>query len=98
MNQLEKRRKQLGYTQDEVIRAVRISKRSYFNYTKGQAIPSDVLLRLAAFFMCSTDYLLGRKKYTAITIAVDDSNEVIADISPSQIICEKGYRLVFSDD
>ena len=98
MNNLEKRRKQLGYTQNDVIRALGISKRSYFNYTRDRVIPSDVLIRMTSLFRCSADYLLGIEKYTAITIAVDGSDEVIADISPSQVICKTGYHLILSDD
>lgn len=54
----ERVRKQM--TKEELSSQLGIAPRTYSNYIKGNTpIPSDVLLEMANFFRCTTDYLLG---------------------------------------
>lgn len=47
-------------TKEELSSQLGIAARTYSNYIKGNTpIPSDVLLKMANFFHCTTDYLLG---------------------------------------
>lgn len=49
-----------GYTQQEVADALGISRVNYTRYETGaREIPLDVLVRLARFYDCTTDELLG---------------------------------------
>lgn len=64
---IEKRRKELGISKKELCRMTGICLKSYYLYTKiGKPIPSDKLIKLSIALKCSTDYLLGIKKYTHI--------------------------------
>lgn len=54
----ERVRKQM--TKEELSSQLGIAARTYSNYIKGNTpIPSDVLLKMADLFHCTTDYLLG---------------------------------------
>ena len=47
-------------TQKEVSRTLNCSQQVYSNYELGQRdIPTDILIRLSAFYDVSVDYLLG---------------------------------------
>lgn len=49
-----------GYTQQEVADAIGVSRVCYTRYETGaREIPLDVLVRLARFYDCTTDELLG---------------------------------------
>lgn len=48
-------------SQKELADALGISQRAYSHYENGtRKIPLDILLALADYYNCSTDYLLGR--------------------------------------
>ncbi|MEY8414492.1 helix-turn-helix transcriptional regulator [Lachnospiraceae bacterium 62-26] len=50
-------------SQKELAKILNISQRTYSHYENGtRKIPLDVLVELADFYGCSTDYLLGRAK------------------------------------
>lgn len=50
-------------SQKELAKILNLSQRSYSHYENGtRKIPLDVLVALADFYGCSTDYLLGRTK------------------------------------
>ena len=58
-------------TQADIAEYLGIARTQYLRYEKGyQAIPVDLLIRLAALYKTSTDYLLGLtdnpKPYTKI--------------------------------
>jgi len=54
-------------TQKELSAKLGVSVNSYLNYIKEvNAIPSDVLIRMATLFHCSIDYLLGFNAQTTI--------------------------------
>lgn len=49
--------------QKELADALGISQRAYSHYENGtRKIPLDILIALAEYYDCSTDYLLGRTK------------------------------------
>lgn len=58
-NNIEAERGRFGLTRKELASKLGISQKTYSVYVRGiNPIPSDVLLRMAALFHCSTDYLL----------------------------------------
>ena len=47
-------------TQKEIANALNCSQQAYSNYELGQRdIPTDILIRLSAFYLVSVDYILG---------------------------------------
>lgn len=50
-------------SQKQLANVLGISQRAYSHYENGtRKIPLDILLSLADYYNCSTDYLLGRTK------------------------------------
>lgn len=50
-------------TQTELAAKLNISQRTYSHYEMGsRKLPLDILVALADYYNCSTDYLLGRTK------------------------------------
>ena len=50
-------------SQKQLAEVLGISQRAYSHYENGtRKIPLDILLSLADYYNCSTDYLLGRTK------------------------------------
>lgn len=48
-------------SQTEIAKTLHISQRSYSHYESGdRKMPLDILIALADFYNCSTDYILGR--------------------------------------
>lgn len=48
------------FNKEEISKELGITSRTYANYVRGESpIPSDVLIKMASVFHCSTDYLLG---------------------------------------
>lgn len=48
-------------TQNQLAEHLHISQRAYSHYESGsRKLPLDLLVELADFYNCSTDYLLGR--------------------------------------
>ena len=49
-----------NYTQKEMAKILNCSQQVYSNYELGQRdIPTDILIKLAAFYNVSVDYILG---------------------------------------
>lgn len=93
---IEKRRKELKIKIKDLINYVGICRKTYYLYTtKRKSIPSDKLVKLAEILRCSTDYLLGIKKYTHITV-IDNTGAVLADISQNEIIEHKNCKVILS--
>ncbi len=58
---IEAERARSQMTKEAVAAKIGITQKTYSNYVKGATpIPSDVLLKMATLFHCTTDYLLGR--------------------------------------
>lgn len=61
MNRLRELRKSKGLMQKDVAKAINVSTQSYGYYENWINKPDpDTLIKLADFFGCSVDYLLGR--------------------------------------
>ncbi len=57
---LRELRKQMGMSQNQLAKRLGVSKSVISYYERSERMPSpDVLMKLAAFFHVSTDYLLG---------------------------------------
>lgn len=66
---LKELRKQAGLTQSQVAERVGVTKSVVSFYEKQERSPSpDVLIKLAAIFHVSTDYLLGLEKRDVIDV------------------------------
>lgn len=60
---LVKKRKEKGLTQFELAELLCISRGAYAKYETGRNTPpTEIVLKLAEFYDCSTDYILGRYK------------------------------------
>lgn len=63
LNRMRDLREDHDLTQKEMAEILHISQRTYSHYENGtRNIPLDVLVALADYYGCSTDYLLGRAK------------------------------------
>ena len=63
---LKELRVSAGLSQDDVAKALYMSRESYGKYERGQRNPSiDALLSLAGYYDVSLDYLLGRTDFPA---------------------------------
>lgn len=59
-------RDQRGYKQEEVATAIGVTRAAYSHYENGRRdMPLDVLLKLADFYDCTTDELLGSSYWYA---------------------------------
>ena len=77
---LKSLRKEIGKTQDEMSKALRIQRSTYGEYERGRIMPStDRIKDLADYFGVSTDYLLGKTNFTT-------HEEKASTISSSDII------------
>lgn len=60
---IKTKREELGYSQEEMAKRLKISQSAYSFYEVGKRkIPPQVLVNMADIFGCSIDYLLGRKE------------------------------------
>lgn len=82
-----------GLKQSEIATAIGVSTQSYSTYENGREPSYDVLVKLAKYFKCSTDFLLGR------TSAKKPENETLVDslglgekaIANIQLCVERGW-------
>ena len=62
MNRLKQLRKERSLTQADVAKLLNITRQGYANYENEITNPTPaILIKLADFFECSTDYLIGRE-------------------------------------
>lgn len=62
MNRLKQLRTERALTQSEVARYLNITRQGYANYENEITNPAPpILIKLADFFECSVDYLIGRE-------------------------------------
>ncbi len=60
LNNLEKQRKEKGYTsQEKFADKIGIDRSTYNGYVNGNSIPSDILIKMSKLLNVSTDYILG---------------------------------------
>lgn len=73
---LQNLRKTRNLSQKEVSNALGISSSVLSNYESSERTPSlENLISLAAFYRCSTDYLLGLEKHTPAVLDVSNLTE-----------------------
>ncbi len=97
-NKLASIRKKLGFSQTDICNRLDISIKTLYNYENGNCpIPSNILIELSKIYKCSTDYMLGIKKHTTLTIT-DEKGEVIAVVSDRESIEHTDYIFVYSED
>ena len=57
---IEAERVRKQFTKEELSARLGVASKTYTNYIRGNTpIPSDVLIKMASLFHCTTDYLLG---------------------------------------
>lgn len=81
MNKLKDLRMQRNLTQSDIAKILGVSSRAIGLYENGERdIPTDFLVKLAKYFNCSTDYILGIEK--PLEIAASTKNGIdLSDIS-----------------
>ena len=63
INHVKEYRRQLNLTQEELAKAVGVSRQSIISIEKGQYVPSlPLALKMSRFFQCSTDELFKCKE------------------------------------
>ena len=93
MNNLEIARCKMNLTQKQLCEMAGISLKAYHRYVhENKAIPSDKLLRLSEALNITTDFLLGKTKYTLITVT-DKEGVPIALISNERIVEKRDYKV-----
>lgn len=81
MNRLKQLRIKKNIKQQDLAKALNITKQSVSNWENGKRLPNiEVLIQLADFYNCSLDYLVGRdlKEDNLKTI-----NTLVSDLGPS---------------
>lgn len=69
LNRIRNLREDADLSQAQLAKQFNISQRAYSHYESGdRKIPLDLLIELADFYNCSTDYLLGRTDKKEINI------------------------------
>jgi len=94
-SRIETRRRELNIPRKVIYTKLGICAKTYYHYINGKAIPSDMVLRLADILKCSSDYLLGKKDYTNITV-IDNTGAVLANISQSEIVEHDSVKVILS--
>lgn len=59
---IEAERVRHNISQEDLSEKIGFERKSYYNWLTSGKIPANVLIKLADFFNCSTDYLLGRTR------------------------------------
>ena len=81
MNRLKQLRIKKNIKQQDLAKALNVTKQSVSNWENGKRLPNiEILIQLADFYNCSLDYLVGRelKEDNLKTI-----NTLVSDLGPS---------------
>ena len=81
MNRLKQLRIEKNIKQQDLAKALNVTKQSVSNWENGKRLPNiEILILLADFYNCSLDYLVGRelKEDNLKTI-----NTLVSDLGPS---------------
>lgn len=80
-------------TQSQVASALSISRQVYANYENEINLPDPyMLIKLADFFGCTTDYLLGRENDFGVVSGNADANTTT--LTPEEVQLLKDFRLL----
>lgn len=99
-DRLVKLRRMTGLTQDAVANAIGIGRTNYSHYENQKATPPmDKIVRLAAVFGVTTDFLLGREQTMAPSAlhdspfpTFDDMTEQLSRLKEDELILVLQYR------
>lgn len=70
---LKRMRKERGLTQQQASNGIGINIKKLASYEENRATPPpDLIIRIARFFKCTTDYLLGVEVITTVSIIGSD--------------------------
>ncbi len=76
MNRLKQLRKERSLTQAALAKYLNITRQGYANYENELTNPTpSILIKLADFFECSVDYLIGRESEIGTVIINNDLKE-----------------------
>ena len=96
MDKIDKLRREKGLTVEQLCSEVEICRKSYYNYINHQRqMTTDIIIRLSRLFGVSSDFLLGIKNYTHITV-VDNEGALLADIGQEEIIEHKDIKVILT--
>lgn len=89
IEQIEKLSKEKGKNISQVLKELNISPSSATGWRNGSSIKSDILIKLADYFKCSTDYLLGRTNLKENTYKIENHSSMYGDIEHNENNIEK---------
>lgn len=91
-------REEQGKTQSELAFIFKISRQVYANYENEiNEPPLKILIAMADYFQCSTDYLLGRSDdFGNVTVSAEFSKHTVFDDSQKQLL--KNFQALSAND
>ena len=95
MNRLKDLRLALGWNMKKAAEEIGIPYTTYVGYEKGEREPnSEMLIKLADFFGCSIEYLLGRsdKAQPDIETELEDAMQLLRDRADLRAMLHAGAR------
>jgi len=84
IEQLERLSKERGTNISQVLKELSISPSSATNWKKGGDIKSSALIKIADYFQCSTDYILGRTDKTEPIYNIENHSSIYGNIKHSE--------------
>ena len=97
MDNLKKLREEEGLTQKELAEKMEVAKATIYFYEQGKVSPSvEMLIKLADYFNCSIDYLLGHKPQNvlyldSLTDEQKEAVELVKQLNDKQVLKVIGY-------
>ena len=100
MNRLKQLRKDHALTQADVAKSLNITRQGYANYENEVTNPTPaILIKLADFFECSTDYLIGRENEMGTVVINNDLTETeveLLQIYRKQTVQKRQFLMTFA--
>ena len=100
MYRLKQLRIEKKVTQSDVAKFLNVTRQGYANYETGKTSPTPtILVKLADYFECTVDYLVGRESERGSVIInadLKESEEELLSIYRSQTEQNKKYLLTFA--
>ena len=100
MNRLKQLRAEKKVTQNDVANFLNVTRQGYANYETEKTSPSPaILIKLADYFECTVDYLIGREsELGSVIINADlkESEEELLSIYRNQSEQKKQFLLTFA--
>ncbi|MBQ9729765.1 MAG: helix-turn-helix transcriptional regulator [Clostridia bacterium] len=100
MNRLKQLRNERALTQADVAKFLNVTRQGYANYENEVTNPTPaILIKLADFFECSVDYLIGRENEIGKVIINRDLNKTeneLLQIYRNQTEQKKQFLMTFA--